>query len=515
MIDLRELGLTEELQKLKLPTPPSMLFLVLIAILLPVIRTVVSRRAHKSTRGCQPCPSLPQLDPFFGTDIVLKQLFKRHHDGVSRSRQFHQLFQDLGSTFSSSIYGSTLFVTVAPENIRAVYSTQFDEFGVGPVRGFVFGPLLGKGLMTSDGAPWKHSRALTAQTFTKPQFGGLKPFDEHVTRLLGHLPTDGTDFNLQPLFHRLALDVTTEMLFGYSVNSLSREASSEGQGFLDAFNYAQQGVGRRITLPWWNIFTTDRKFWKACKSCHDFVDKAIAHARTMHFKREPSSHGNHILVNELVERSDNLKEIREHLLNVFLPAHDAIAIPLTNIFFNLSRHPAAYLKLREEVVTLDDPAIEAEALKQLPYLNRVISETLRLFPAVTTNERVALKDTVLPTGGGPHCTDKLAVCRGDLVTMSFHSLQRRKDIWGDDAEVWRPERWEGFQPPPWTNLPFGGGPRICPGQGQGLMQVALTVVRIVKECERIECADPVPEFVDFSRVVTLSKNGCKVRLRAS
>lgn len=405
-------------------------------------------------------------------------------------------------------------MTAAPENIRAVYSTQFEDFGVKPVRGFVFGPLLGRGLMTSDGSLWKRSRALTAPTFTKSQFGDLKRFVDHVTRLLEHVPDDGSQIDLQPLFHQLALDVTTEMLFGHSVDSLSQDASPEGQKFLDALNYAQRGVGRRITLPWWDIFTTDRQFWRACKSCHDFADKAILCARTEYLEQKPIPTDNYSLVNVLVQRTDNLKEIRQHLLNVFLPAHDAIAIPLTNIFFSLSRHPTAYLKLCEEVGRLGgDLTMDAQMLKQLPYLNNVISETLRLYPAVTTNERVALRDTFLPTGGGKNCDAKIAVCRGDLVTMSFYSLQRRKDVWGDDAEVWRPERWDGFEPPPWTNLPFGAGPRICPGQAQGLIQLALTVMIFVKKFGRIECADPVSEFVDFSRVVTLSKNGCKVRLK--
>lgn len=211
----------------------------------------------------------------------------------------------------------------------------------------------------------------------------------------------------------------------------------------------------------------------------------------------------------------NRVQIRQELLNLFLPAHDAIAIPLNNIFFNLARNPTVYSKLRQEIlVALADSCelLTYKAIKNLSYLQAVISETLRLFPGAGTNERVALRDTILPTGGGPDHTAPIYVRKGDTVNVNFYCLQRDRKIWGQDAEEFRPERWETLKPEPWTHLPFAAGPRVCPGSEQGLAMVKWTVVRFLQRFEKCENRDEVMEFEDLYRVVTVNKNGCKVGL---
>lgn len=504
-------------------TRKLMLLSIFLALSFFICQRLLRYRASRSIcreKGCQEPPSLPQWDPIFGLDIIVARLFG-NSKSTSRNRFLQSLFTFHGHTFKTRLYGSTQLFTIAPSNIKAIYSSDFESWGVGPVRGFVFGPLLGTGLMTEDGAVWKRSRTITAPTFAKPQFADLEAFDTHVSRLLTHIPMNGETVDLQPLFNRLALDSTTEMLFGKSVASLTSNPPADGQAFLDAFNYAQNGVGRRMVKPFWNVLTQDKEFWKSCKLCHEFVDHIVARAMTNFDseKRSVSWTKKYILVNELVRSTSDAIDIRRQLLNIFLPAHDAIAIPLTNIFFQLARNPAVYSKLREEILALKGPSTtDPKALKKLPYLQKIISETSRLYPGVTTNERVALKDTFLPTGGGPLGTASIFVKKGDLVTLSFHALQRRKDIWGADAEEWKPGRWDheaAKQVALWTNLPFGGGPRVCPGQEQGLVQLAFTIVRIVREVRVLMNRDPVEDFEDSYRVVTVSQNGCRVACMAA
>ena len=478
-----------------------------------LIRYAATRRICRE-KGCQPPPSLPQWDPIFGLDIILTQLLTKFKS-KSRNRLLQSLFTSHGSTFSTRLYGRTQYFTIAPSNIEAIYSTDFASWGVGPVRGFIFGPLLGPGLMTEDGAVWKHSRAIIAPLFTKSQFAGLESFNLHINRLMDHIPKSGGTVDLQPLFNRLALDTTTEMLFGESVQSLTLNPPAEAQEFLDAFNYAQREVGNRMVKPFWNVLTQDMGFWKSCKLCHDFVDGVVSRAiqRSHPENASTSQTKKYVLVDELVKSGASAIDIRRQLLNVFLPAHDAIAIPLTNIFFQLARHPDKYSKVREEVLTLPDTSVtDAIVLQKLPYLRMIIDETFRLYPGVTTNERVALDDTILPTGGGPLGTAPVFVSKGDLVTMSFYALSRHQDVWGPNAEEWKPERWDHdrVKQAPWTSLPFGGGPRVCPGREQGLAQIALTMVRIVRDFRQLVNKDPVEEFEDLFRVVTISRNGCRV-----
>jgi cytochrome P450 len=104
-----------------------------------------------------------------------------------------------------------------------------------------------------------------------------------------------------------------------------------------------------------------------------------------------------------------------------------------------------------------------EDVKNMKYLNWVIKEVLRVYPPVPQNLRVANKDTILPVGGGPNGLSPVFIPKGHECSFSSFSLHRRRDLWGDDALEFKPERWEKERPT-WNYIPFSGGPRICLGQ---------------------------------------------------
>ena len=473
-----------------------------------------SRRQNALRRGCQPPPSLSQKDPILGIDLVL-QIFRSFKEN-RRDLSLKQQLETYGNTFSSKQWGKTKIFTIEPQNLQAVFAKDFASWGVQPLRLFPFEPFIGKGIMDSDGAFWEHSRSLIRPTFSKAQITDFSAFDVHVNRLLDLVPIDGTTVDLQPLFTRLALDSSTDFLFGESVSSLlPTNASSSAKAFLAAFNYGQKGVGHRMQLPQFNIFTRDRKFWASCKTAQDFVDGFVDKALMHHSDGKESDR--YILAYELAKESKDRIDIRNQLLNIFMPAHDASAVALTNIFFHLARNPPVWTKLREEALGKDVTAntgsgeITWERLKSLNCLQHVISETLRLNPAIGTISRAALRDTTLPTGGGSgDCP--IFVRKGDVVATSLYALHRRVDLYGADANIWCPERWESLRAKPWTYLPFGGGPRICPGQQLGFAEVGYTLVKFLERFKTIENRDAVFEFVEQYRISTSSKNGAKVAL---
>ena len=91
------------------------------------------------------------------------------------------------------------------------------------------------------------------------------------------------------------------------------------------------------------------------------------------------------------------------------------------------------------------------------------SIALRLHPVVPINQRWASKDAVLPHGGRGENTP-IAIPRGSNVYISVYTMHRRTDIYGEDANEFRPERWDEDLKPGWGFVPFGGGPRLCIGR---------------------------------------------------
>ena len=488
--------------------------IIIITYAIVSIEKYLSRRKICVTHGCLPPPSLPQRDPIFGLDLLL-QFFKALKEN-RRNMSMNELFQLHGQTFQSATWGTTKIYTITPENLQAVFATDFSSWGVQPMRLFAFEPFVGRGIMCVDGALWEQSRALIKPTFARAQIADLHltAYAAHVNKLIDLLPKDGSTVDLQPLFSRLALDSSTEFLFGESVGSLSPHSiSTDARSFLEAYDYGQMVVGKRLHLPKWNFLTRDKKFWDSCNIAHEFVDEYIAQGRRICRQSENGKVApeRYILAHEMIKATRDHSDIRYQLLNVFLPAHEATGVALTNVFFNLARNPSCYAKLRQEILDAGDQAAWTfERLKSLKYLQYVINETFRLNPAIGTNTRIALRDTILPTGGGLTGTRPIYVTKGDIVTMNFYALHRRKDIFGDDANLFRPDRWKTLRPVPWSYVTFGGGPRVCPGQQLALTEVAYAIVKIVQSFPVIENRDPVEEFVEVYKITTTSRNGAKV-----
>lgn len=110
-----------------------------------------------------------------------------------------------------------------------------------------------------------------------------------------------------------------------------------------------------------------------------------------------------------------------------------------------------------------------EELKDMKYLRATLNESLRVHPVVPANSRQAIVDTVLPHGGGKDGRSPMFVSKGTIVSYAVHAMHHRKELFREDADEFRPERWldeegkKGLRVG-WEYLPFNGGPRICIGR---------------------------------------------------
>lgn len=139
---------------------------------------------------------------------------------------------------------------------------------------------------------------------------------------------------------------------------------------------------------------------------------------------------------------------------------------------------------------------------------------LRLYPVFPYHIRVAMADTTLPTGGGVDGTSPIFCRAGSLFDGNFAVLQRDKNIWGADADVFDPERWEHFRPKANEFMPFGGGPRACAGRQKALMETSYLVVRMLKTFDRIEARDE-KDWQGEVQITAKNLHGCKIGLFAA
>lgn len=434
------------------------------------------------------------------------------------------------NTFTQSVLGQKVIVTRSPQNMKAALSTQFDDFGIGPRRA-AFRPLLGNGVFAADGHQWKDSRMMLRPQFTREQVGHVKALEHHLqTFVLIIRKQNGQPFDIQPIFSDLTLDASTEFLLGESVHFLrdrlmeqtkksqddeisesygpvekrdsekcsDYDFSKERVSFENSLKRLLEVLAQRASLLKYYWLIDFKSFREDIQTVHDFALRFVQQALAMSPEElEFKSRDSYTILYELVKVSRDPIVVRDQMLNVMLAGRSTTASLLTSTIFELSRHPKVWQRLRQEVISYfglgespyDLENITFESLKRCTYLKWVINETLRLYPPVGSNFRMARRDTTLPNGGGPNGTQPILVNKGQIVAFHIYSVQRLREFFGEDAETYLPERWANLSKIGWAFMPFGSGPRVCLGQQFALTETSYVIVRL---------AQLFPEIASFS-----------------
>ncbi|KAK4994759.1 hypothetical protein LTR66_005273, partial [Elasticomyces elasticus] len=443
-----------------------------------VLNAIVTRYqdARRSRQlGCEPLPRFPD-GGFLGIKLLKRMItadkeFLFPSFLLDRSKQMAEMHGRPVGSYQQTTLGQAIVMTSDPKNIQALLSTQFDDFGLGEARRGNMMATLGDGIFVQDGKAWEHSRALIRPSFVRDQVSDLDLEERHVQNMMRAFPaqSDGwtADTNLQTLFFRLTLDSATEFLFGSSVDSQiinapgmdtekTKSVITDENTFASAFDVAQKHLARRFRF-------------EANKNVNDFVDHFVQLALRSELKEkrlgESHKKEKYVFLDALAAQTKDPVELRAQILNILLAGRDTTASLLSWLFHLLVRHPLVFVRLRNTIIqnfgTYRDPhEITFSTLKGCQYLQWCLNETLRLWPVVPSNARRSLRATTLPRGGGPDGMSPIYVEKGKEVLYSVMVMQRRTDLWGSDADEFKPERWQGRKPG-WDYLPFNGGPRIC------------------------------------------------------
>ena len=360
-------------------------------------------------------------------------------------------------------------------------------------------PVLGEGLLSSEGDFWRRQRRLAQPAFHRDRIASYATIMvEHATRLAERW-RDGDVRNVHEDMMRLTLEIVAESLFGARVGDRAKEVGEAIHAILVLLADPLE-----IFFPFVKRLPTPRRvrFRRAIEKLDGIVYGVIE-------QRERSGAEADDLLSMLLAARDedgsrmSERQLRDECMTLFLAGHETTAITLSWTWYLLARHPAIERELAAELESvLGDRKPTLEDLPKLGLASRVVHESLRLYPPAWSIGREAREDLDL----GDYRFRK-----GQQAWFCPWSIQR-DPRWFDAPDAFRPDRWKGDLAktlPRYAYFPFGGGPRLCIGQAFAQMEAVLILAVLARRFRVEVIGDPLP-----SPSVTLRpKGGVRARLR--
>ncbi|KAI0734311.1 cytochrome P450 [Fomitopsis betulina] len=200
------------------------------------------------------------------------------------------------------------------------------------------------------------------------------------------------------------------------------------------------------------------------------------------------------------------EEILAQIPTFLVAGHETTSNVTAWALYSLSIEHHVQTRLREECLSIPTDYPTMDDLNDLPYLDSVVRETLRLHPPLNSTMREATKEDIIPLSkpymdvhGRLH--DYVQVDKGCMVQIPMLAVNRSKAIWGEDALEFRPERWSNVPaaaqkiPGTWSNMmTFLGGPRACIGYRFSLVEMKALIFTLIRAFE-FELAVPKDDVV--------------------
>ncbi|KAJ9187460.1 hypothetical protein P3X46_002915 [Hevea brasiliensis] len=440
-----------------------------------------------------------------------------------------------------------------PANVEHVLKTNFANYPKGDTYHSYMEVLLGEGIFNVDGEVWRKQRKTASFEFASKN---LRDFSTRVFReyslklssILSHASSNNQEVDMQELLMRMTLDSICKVGFGVEIGTLAPNLPDNC--FAQAFDTANIIVTLRFIDPLWKIkkflnVGSEALLDKSIKIIDDFTYSVICRRKAEMGEARISNNNKkvkHDILSRFIELGEDPeskltdKSLRDVVLNFVIAGRDTTAATLSWAIYMIMTHNHVAEKLYNELKTFEEDRAKEESvtllqfdfddlesftqravqyagfltydsLGKLYYLHAVITETLRLYPAVPQDPKGILEDDILPDG--------TKVKAGGMVTYVPYSMGRMEYNWGSDAASFKPERWlkDGFfqNASPFKFTAFQAGPRICLGKDSAYLQMKMTLAILC----RFFKFDLVPNHPVQYRMMTILSMAHGLKLRAS
>jgi cytochrome P450 len=368
----------------------------------------------------------------------------------------------------------------SPDLVQEVLIDRAEDFQKGPGLRIVSRPLLGNGLLTSEGGQHRQQRKLVAPAFAHQRVSKYAAVMERHARLaLSHWRANDT-IDIAQAMMRLTLGIVGETLFD---TDLLADADSLGQDITSVQRHAIRQMRIPFKLP----------FSSRTEAARARLDATI-YGMIRQRRASGRDHGDLLSMLLLSQDEDTGQhltdtQVRDEAMTLFLAGHETTAQALSWCWYLLAQNPEHAERLRSE---------------GMPYALLVVKEAMRLYPPAYAIARSSLRETVI--GGFPIRTDEMII----IAPWLLH----RDPRFFDDPLRFHPGRFRNeAQWPRFAYMPFGGGKRICIGNQFALMEAQIVLSTIASEAA-FELTSSRP--VEPEPLITLRpKGGIHVRVRRS
>nr|XP_043629658.1 cytochrome P450 704C1 isoform X2 [Erigeron canadensis] len=418
----------------------TILLLVIITFLAMIVKIFIG----KSIKN-------PNYAPVIGTVFGQLFYFDKLHDYFADIALKHPTFRLLAPD-QSELY------TADSRNIEYILKTNFDNYSKGEGNKDIITDLFGNGIFAVDGVKWKQQRKLASFEFSTRVLRDFscEVFRKNAAKLVGvvsEFAKANKVLDIQNLLMQCTLDSIFKVGFGVDLNCLEG-TSEEGGEFIKAFDDSNALIYWRYVDPLWKLkrflnIGCEAALRNNIKLINNFVLNLISKRREQLATSQHCNEKDDILSRFLIESKKdermNDQYLMDIILNFMIAGKDTSANTLSWFFYMLCKNQLVQDEVVEEIEkivgnqesgsTIEDfvDKINDEVLENMHYLHAALTETLRLYPAVPLDGRVADSDDILPDG--------FKLAKGDGVYYISYAMGRMPYIWGDDAEDFKPERW--------------------------------------------------------------------------
>ncbi|RPD62175.1 cytochrome P450 [Lentinus tigrinus ALCF2SS1-7] len=509
-----------------LPLWQVALFLVLVYVAHILLKSY-RVRARSTPLGCPPRPSW-----LFGVSRLII-------NNPDASSMYEAWVHQFGSVFKiPAPLGHTRVILTDPKAIAHFYSVETWTYVQTRLARVAIENLFGRGLLWAEGESHKRQRKAISPAFSNVAIRRLTSiFYDSVYKLKTNwdnqlTSVDSALIDVQNWMNHVSLDSIGIAGFSHDFGSLEGKHPAVAEVF-DAMGQLKPSPITAIVILFGNVFPflwrlpteTRRLQTKLNHAMEEIAVPLLENTRKEMRGLGEKGKEEKSIIGLLIKAEDadsslqmSQEEIMAQMKVLILAGYETTSISLTWALIELSRKPETQARLREELkeqFPTSDPSWEQLTNGAgLHYLDAVVHEILRIHPPLAVTSRVAAKDDIIPLSQplrlpNGEVTHHVAVAEGQEVAIPIGYINTAKELWGEDAGEFRPERWltpEGLPKKAQEVqghrhlLTFVDGHRMCLGRGFALAEFKAVLGVLIKNYS-FELPDGPETKIEYCRGV--------------